>query len=150
MTFSYLLSFNLHLLTFKCLILIFLCNVCRAMETVIKEHNLDIESLMSSRLPLAAGAQIGDSTSQQLAGIVLILFTIKMIYTKLPMVYCGLYIYDCYYNVTSVSSQLVGASTESKSGNETCTPEAYASTRGPTGGQDTYQGSAAHITGIGQ
>ncbi|KAL8527534.1 hypothetical protein ACS0TY_005399 [Phlomoides rotata] len=85
------------------------------METVIKEHSLDIETLMSSCL--AAGAQIGDSTSQQLAG----------------------------------SSQLVVASTESQSGNEIGAPETYASARAPTGprsgGQDMYQGSAAHITG---
>ncbi|KAL2507883.1 chromatin structure-remodeling complex protein SYD-like [Forsythia ovata] len=42
--------------------------ISRAMETVIKQHNLDIEALMSSRLPLAGGTQIGDSTSLQLAG----------------------------------------------------------------------------------
>lgn len=38
------------------------------METVIKQHNLDIEALMLSRLPVADGTQIGDSTSLQLAG----------------------------------------------------------------------------------
>lgn len=126
------------------------------METVIKEHSLDIESLMSSRLPLASGAQIGDSTSQQLAGKILFLFTIKKASYQwcTAIEYCCLYsdhIYDYYY-VTSVSSQRVGASTESKSGNEIGTPEAYASTRAPTGsgsgGQDTYQGSVAHITGM--
>ncbi|CAA0833462.1 Chromatin structure-remodeling complex protein SYD, partial [Striga hermonthica] len=42
--------------------------ISRAMETVIKEHNLDIESLMSSRLPVASGTQIGDSASSQLGG----------------------------------------------------------------------------------
>ncbi|CAA2954335.1 chromatin structure-remodeling complex SYD [Olea europaea subsp. europaea] len=42
--------------------------ISRAMETVIKQHNLDIEALMSSRLPLAGGTQVGDSTSLQLAG----------------------------------------------------------------------------------
>lgn len=47
----------------------FLCfDHLRAMETVIKQHNLDIEALMSSRLPLAGGTQVGDSTSLQLAG----------------------------------------------------------------------------------
>ncbi|KAL6502690.1 hypothetical protein OROHE_024343 [Orobanche hederae] len=42
--------------------------ISRAMETVIKEHNLDIETLMSSRLPMAAGTQVGETASQQLAG----------------------------------------------------------------------------------
>ncbi|CAI9761373.1 unnamed protein product [Fraxinus pennsylvanica] len=42
--------------------------ISRAMETVIKQHNLDIEALMSSRLPLAGGTQVGDSTSLQLSG----------------------------------------------------------------------------------
>ncbi|KAL3828168.1 hypothetical protein ACJIZ3_016970 [Penstemon smallii] len=42
--------------------------ISRAMETVIKQHNLDIDTLMSSRLPLAAETQTGDSTSSQLAG----------------------------------------------------------------------------------
>lgn len=42
------------------------------METVIKEHNLDIETLMSSRLPMASGTQIGDSASQQLTGTIFI------------------------------------------------------------------------------
>ncbi|XP_057803302.1 chromatin structure-remodeling complex protein SYD-like [Salvia miltiorrhiza] len=94
--------------------------ISRAMETVIKEHNLDIETLMSSRLPLAAGTQVGDTAaSQQLAG----------------------------------SSQRVGTAKDSKSGNEIETPETYASTRTPSGpvsgGQDMYQGSTAHIGGVG-
>ncbi|KAL6496848.1 hypothetical protein OROGR_028777 [Orobanche gracilis] len=42
--------------------------ISRAMEIVIKEHNLDIETLMSSRLPMAAGTQVGETASQQLAG----------------------------------------------------------------------------------
>ncbi|KAL6496844.1 hypothetical protein OROGR_028773 [Orobanche gracilis] len=42
--------------------------ISRAMETVIKEHNLDIETLMSSRLPMAVGTQVGETASQQLAG----------------------------------------------------------------------------------
>ncbi|KAK4419537.1 Chromatin structure-remodeling complex protein SYD [Sesamum alatum] len=42
--------------------------ISRAMETVIKENNLDIETLMSSRLPLAAGTQTGDSASSHLPG----------------------------------------------------------------------------------
>lgn len=51
------------------------CNLRRAMETVIKEHNIDIETLMSSRLPLAAGAQDGDTGSQQLAGNIFMFIT---------------------------------------------------------------------------
>ncbi|KAL0371132.1 UNVERIFIED_CONTAM: Chromatin structure-remodeling complex protein SYD, partial [Sesamum angustifolium] len=42
--------------------------ISRAMETVIKENNLDIETLMSSRLPMAAGTQTGDSASSHLPG----------------------------------------------------------------------------------
>ncbi|CAK9146726.1 unnamed protein product [Ilex paraguariensis] len=42
--------------------------ISRAMETVISQHNLDIEALMSSRLPLTSGTHIGDSASSQLAG----------------------------------------------------------------------------------
>ncbi|EPS67487.1 hypothetical protein M569_07288, partial [Genlisea aurea] len=37
--------------------------ISRAMETVIKDHNLDIESLVSPRLPMAPGTHIGDSSS---------------------------------------------------------------------------------------
>ncbi|KAL3824147.1 hypothetical protein ACJIZ3_020176 [Penstemon smallii] len=44
------------------------CNAFMAMETIIKQHNLDIDTLMSSCLPLAAETQTGDSTSSQLAG----------------------------------------------------------------------------------
>ncbi|KAK3027834.1 hypothetical protein RJ639_040584 [Escallonia herrerae] len=42
--------------------------ISRAMETVINQHGLDIEGLMSSRLPSASGTQGGDSASSQLAG----------------------------------------------------------------------------------
>ncbi|XP_019163693.1 PREDICTED: chromatin structure-remodeling complex protein SYD isoform X2 [Ipomoea nil] len=42
--------------------------ISRAMETVVKQNNLDIEALMSSRLPSNAGMQVGDSSSSQLAG----------------------------------------------------------------------------------
>ncbi|KAG8636634.1 hypothetical protein MANES_15G017800v8 [Manihot esculenta] len=35
--------------------------ISRAMETVINQHGLDIEALMSSRLPLTSGSQMGDS-----------------------------------------------------------------------------------------
>lgn len=38
------------------------------METVIKQNGLDIEALMSSRLPLAAGPQAGESGSSHVAG----------------------------------------------------------------------------------
>lgn len=44
------------------------------METVIKEHNLDIETLMSSRLPMSAGTQVGETASQQLAGKIFMFF----------------------------------------------------------------------------
>ncbi|XP_071909795.1 uncharacterized protein [Coffea arabica] len=42
--------------------------ISRAMETVIKQNGLDIEALMSSRLPLAAGPQAGESGSSHVAG----------------------------------------------------------------------------------
>lgn len=40
----------------------------RAMETVVKQHGLDIEALMSSRLPVSAVAQAGEAASSQVAG----------------------------------------------------------------------------------
>ncbi|XP_052198184.1 chromatin structure-remodeling complex protein SYD isoform X2 [Diospyros lotus] len=42
--------------------------ISRAMETVINQHGLDIESLKSSHLPLTSGTHIGDSSSTQFAG----------------------------------------------------------------------------------
>ncbi|CAI9106540.1 OLC1v1005724C1 [Oldenlandia corymbosa var. corymbosa] len=43
--------------------------ISRAMETVINQHGLDIEALMSSRHPLAPpGAQLGESGSSQVLG----------------------------------------------------------------------------------
>ncbi|GAB4851223.1 hypothetical protein Ancab_030519 [Ancistrocladus abbreviatus] len=42
--------------------------ISRAMETVIKENGLDIEALMSSRLPMSGGSQIGDSSKAQSGG----------------------------------------------------------------------------------
>lgn len=38
------------------------------METVVKQHGLDIEALMSSRLPVPAAAQVGEAASSQVAG----------------------------------------------------------------------------------
>lgn len=38
------------------------------METVVKQHGLDIEALMSSRLPMSAGVQVGEAASSQVAG----------------------------------------------------------------------------------
>ena len=38
------------------------------METVINQHGLDIEALMSSRTPMTGGAQAGDSATSQFAG----------------------------------------------------------------------------------
>ncbi|XP_037495642.1 chromatin structure-remodeling complex protein SYD [Jatropha curcas] len=44
--------------------------ISRAMETVINQHGLDIEALMSSRLPLTGGTQMGDSAgSSQAVGV---------------------------------------------------------------------------------
>ncbi|WCJ22617.1 Chromatin structure-remodeling complex protein SYD [Euphorbia peplus] len=44
--------------------------ISMAMETVINQHGLDIEALMSSRLPLTGGGQMGDSAgSSQAVGI---------------------------------------------------------------------------------
>ncbi|CAH9083032.1 unnamed protein product [Cuscuta epithymum] len=39
-----------------------------AMETVVKQNNLDIEALMTSRLPTNDGNEVGDSLSSQVAG----------------------------------------------------------------------------------
>lgn len=39
------------------------------METVINQHGLDIEALKSSRLPMAAGTQTGDSATTQFGGM---------------------------------------------------------------------------------
>nr|GMD72726.1 chromatin structure-remodeling complex protein syd [Ipomoea batatas] len=85
----------------------------RAMETVVKQNNLDIEALMSSRLPSNAGMQVGDSSSSQLAG----------------------------------SSQRAGITRDSKaalSGTEIVKPDAFSSSRPPSG-HGIYQGSAANI-----
>lgn len=40
----------------------------RAMETVINEHGIDVDSLKSSRGPLTGGTHMGDSSSNQFAG----------------------------------------------------------------------------------
>ncbi|GAV63394.1 SNF2_N domain-containing protein/Helicase_C domain-containing protein [Cephalotus follicularis] len=42
--------------------------ISRAMETVINQHGLDIESLRTSRLPVPSGTQMGDSATTQYAG----------------------------------------------------------------------------------
>ncbi|KAL3354169.1 hypothetical protein AABB24_018693, partial [Solanum stoloniferum] len=42
--------------------------ISRAMETVVKQHGLDIEALMSSRLPVSAATQAGEAASSQVAG----------------------------------------------------------------------------------
>ncbi|XP_021862250.2 chromatin structure-remodeling complex protein SYD isoform X5 [Spinacia oleracea] len=42
--------------------------ISRAMETVINQHGLDIEALMSSRLPLSSGSHVGESARVQPAG----------------------------------------------------------------------------------
>lgn len=42
--------------------------ISRAMETVINQHGLDIEALMSSRLPLSSGSHVGESARAQPAG----------------------------------------------------------------------------------
>ncbi|XP_021774078.1 chromatin structure-remodeling complex protein SYD-like isoform X3 [Chenopodium quinoa] len=42
--------------------------ISRAMETVINQHGLDIEALMSSRLPLSSGSHLGESARAQSAG----------------------------------------------------------------------------------
>jgi hypothetical protein len=44
----------------------------RAMETVINQNGLDIEALKLSRLSLTGGNQIGDSTSVQFPGKLLL------------------------------------------------------------------------------
>nr|GMD60618.1 chromatin structure-remodeling complex protein SYD [Ipomoea batatas] len=85
----------------------------QAMETVVKQNNLDIEALMSSRLPSNAGMQVGDSSSSQLAG----------------------------------SSQRAGITRDSKaalSGTEIVKPDAFSSSRPPSG-HGIYQGSATNI-----
>ncbi|XP_050203379.1 chromatin structure-remodeling complex protein SYD isoform X2 [Mercurialis annua] len=41
--------------------------ISRAMETVINQHGLDVEALMSSRLPLTGGNQMGDSAGSSQA-----------------------------------------------------------------------------------
>lgn len=38
------------------------------METVINQHGLDIDALISSRIPLTTGTQVGDSASSQFGG----------------------------------------------------------------------------------
>ncbi|KAK9075578.1 hypothetical protein SSX86_003903 [Deinandra increscens subsp. villosa] len=42
--------------------------ISRAMETVINQHSLDIEALMSSRQPSTGGTQAGESSLSQIAG----------------------------------------------------------------------------------
>ncbi|PHU03243.1 hypothetical protein BC332_28494 [Capsicum chinense] len=42
--------------------------ISRAMETVVKQHGLDIEALMSARLPMSAAAQVGEAASSLVAG----------------------------------------------------------------------------------
>ncbi|CAO2832032.1 unnamed protein product, partial [Amaranthus hypochondriacus] len=42
--------------------------ISRAMETVINQHGLDIETLMSSRLSVSSGSHVGDSARAQSAG----------------------------------------------------------------------------------
>ncbi|XP_044485654.1 chromatin structure-remodeling complex protein SYD-like isoform X2 [Mangifera indica] len=42
--------------------------ISRAMETVMNQNGLDIETLKSSRLPLSSGTQMGDSSAAQCAG----------------------------------------------------------------------------------
>lgn len=41
----------------------------RAMETVINQHGLDVEALMSSRLPSSSGSHVGESNRAQQAGV---------------------------------------------------------------------------------
>ncbi|XP_019102916.2 uncharacterized protein LOC104883506 isoform X5 [Beta vulgaris subsp. vulgaris] len=42
--------------------------ISRAMETVINQHGLDVEALMSSRLPSSSGSHVGESNRAQQAG----------------------------------------------------------------------------------
>lgn len=46
------------------------------METVINQHGLDIEALRASRLPLTGGTQMGDSSTAQYAGTMILEFGI--------------------------------------------------------------------------
>ncbi|KAL0435435.1 UNVERIFIED_CONTAM: Chromatin structure-remodeling complex protein SYD [Sesamum radiatum] len=94
--------------------------ISRAMETVIKENNLDIETLMSSRLPLAAGTQTGDSASSHLPG------TSQRVGAAKD-------------SKSSFSGNEMGTP-------ETYAPTRGHTGPG-SGGQDIYQGSAPHISG---
>ncbi|XP_020550492.1 chromatin structure-remodeling complex protein SYD [Sesamum indicum] len=94
--------------------------ISRAMETVIKENNLDIETLMSSRLPLAAGTQTGDSASSHLPGSSQRVGAAKD-------------------SKSSFSGNEMGTP-------ETYAPTRGHTGPG-SGGQDIYQGSAPHISG---
>lgn len=38
------------------------------METLVKQHSLDIEALASSHLPMTVGAQVGEVATSQVAG----------------------------------------------------------------------------------
>ncbi|XP_033509396.1 uncharacterized protein [Nicotiana tomentosiformis] len=42
--------------------------IARAMETIVKQHGLDIEALTSSRHPVTVGAQVGEVALSQVAG----------------------------------------------------------------------------------
>ncbi|XP_016440589.2 uncharacterized protein LOC107766340 isoform X1 [Nicotiana tabacum] len=42
--------------------------VARAVETLVKQHSLDIEALASSHLPMTVGAQVGEVATSQVAG----------------------------------------------------------------------------------
>ncbi|KAL0389353.1 UNVERIFIED_CONTAM: Chromatin structure-remodeling complex protein SYD [Sesamum calycinum] len=94
--------------------------ISRAMETVIKENNLDIETLMSSRLPMAAGTQTGDSASSHLPGSSQRVGAAKD-------------------SKSSFSGNEMGTP-------ETYAPTRGHTGPG-SGGQDIYQGSAPHISG---
>ncbi|KAF8723657.1 hypothetical protein HU200_021617 [Digitaria exilis] len=43
------------------------CNIGRAMETVVNQHGIDMEALRSSRIPFAGGPQAGDSSGASMS-----------------------------------------------------------------------------------
>jgi hypothetical protein len=64
----------------------------RAMETVINQHGLDIEALRSSRLPLTSGTQMGDSSTAQYGGN-MILF--KLLQSSLVNLFIIVIVFGC-------------------------------------------------------
>lgn len=126
------------------------------METVVKQHGLDIEALMSARLPMSAAAQVGEAASSLVAGKIIHFIVLHYILnSRSSSSYLAGYFYilqiEC---VITGSSQRPGITRDSKAnllGNEMVKPDAYASSSavsGPSGsGHGIYQASAPHISG---